>query len=80
MTDSTEPTELDRIRAELAGYGLDRLEELDDGWGWGAGRSVDDELMVELDTAEAILAYVRTLPSVITDGWKTSAPRTTKGR
>ena len=65
------------LRAELASYGLDRLEELPDG-GWGAGRQVDDELMIELDSPEAILAYVRTLPADFTDGWKTSAPRSTK--
>jgi hypothetical protein len=64
------------IAAELASYGLDRLEK--SRGGWSAGRSVDDEAMIELDSPEAILAYVRTLPSEMTDGWKTSAPRTTK--
>jgi hypothetical protein len=71
--------EVTDIATELAHYGLDRLEELPEG-GWGAGRKVDDQLMLELDSAEAILAYVRTLPPVITDGWKTSAPRTKKGK
>lgn len=81
MTDFDSDSDLTPIRLELQSYGLDRFEmtsispEM-----WGVGRQVDDELMIELDTPEAILAYVRTLPPEITDGWKTSAPRTTKKR
>lgn len=70
---------LTSIRLELQNYGLDRFEITEGGW--GAGRQVDDDFpMIELDSPEAILAYVRTLPLDITDGWKTSAPRGKKGK